>query len=62
VSALPNGDSSIDTDVEMSDYGEFRNGGDYLFQVSNIHLALQKLEGEVRLKNEEHKKKTEKEI
>lgn len=46
----------------MSDYREFKHGDDYLFQVSNIHLALQKLEGEVRLKNEEIKKKTEKEI
>lgn len=62
MSALPNGDTSMETDVEMSDYGEFKHGDDYLFQVSNIHLALQKLEGEVRLKNEEIKKKTEKEI
>jgi len=52
----------METDVEMSDYREFKHGDDYLFQVSNIHLALQKLEGEVRLKNEEIKKKTEKEI
>jgi len=62
VSALPVDNTSINTEAEMSDYGKYKQGDDYLFKVSDIHIALQKLEGEVKLKNEEIKKKTEKEI
>jgi len=46
----------------MSDYGEYKQGDDYFFQLSDIHIALQKLEGEVKLENEEIKKKAEKEF